>query len=173
MFNMTKYFDIIYCATEKRFGDQFCKHSASAYINKDIPAIQRGVCNLSPAALLLFLTHSAAFKPCTHSPCRSLTSQYYCRSGCSPKSFLAYVSRPWAVCQICGLLFVTHFETSWELQRHLWRQRIQEEEEEHDSAGITGFGYYLTVCNSCFSRCFCLDMRFPQFDLVGFYRLSR
>ena len=86
MFNMTKYFDIIYCATEKRFGDQFCKHSASAYINKDIPAIQRGVCNLSPAALLLFLTHSAAFKPCTHSPCRSLTSQYYCRSGCSPKT---------------------------------------------------------------------------------------
>ena len=46
-------------ASEKRFGDQFCKHSASAYINKDIPAIQRGVCNLSPAALLLFLTHSA------------------------------------------------------------------------------------------------------------------
>ena len=81
-----EYFDIIYCATEKRFGDQFCNYSASAYINKDIPAIQRGVCNLSPAALLLFLTHSAAFKPCTHSPCRSLTSQYYCRSGCSPKT---------------------------------------------------------------------------------------
>ena len=93
-----------------------------------------------------------------------------------PKSFLAYVSRPWAVCQICGhfqsLLCVTHFETSWELQGHLWRQRIQEEEE-HDSAGITGFVYYLTVCNSCFSRCFCLDMYFDAIWLSWILQIEQ
>ena len=93
-----------------------------------------------------------------------------------PKSFLAYVSRPWAVCQICGhfqsLLCVTHFETSWKLQGHLWRQRIQEEEE-HDSAGITGFVYYLTVCNSCFSRCFCLDMYFDAIWLSWILQIEQ
>ena len=93
-----------------------------------------------------------------------------------PKSFLAYVSRPWTVCQICShfqsLFCVTHFETSWELQGHLWRQRIQEEEE-HDSAGITGFVYYLTVCNSCFSRCFCLDMYFDAIWLSWILQIEQ